>query len=78
MAYSAGKIITVDARFNGSDMDFVFLAHSDHMGAMKASKSIIRCEAAAQLISAAYGIGPKLASDIPKTLSLLDSWHRLG
>jgi len=78
VAYSVGKIITVDVRFNGSDMDFVFHAHSDHIVAMKASKSIICCEAAAKLISAAYGIGPELASDIPKTLNLLDSGHMLG
>jgi len=61
MGYLAGEIISVDARFNGSDMDFVFHARSDYIGAMKASKSIICCEAAAPLISAAYGISPKLA-----------------
>ena len=78
MAYSAGKIISLDARLNGSDMDFVSHAHSDHIGAVKSSKSIICSAATAQLISAAYDISPKLASDVPKSISLLDSGHMLG
>ncbi len=73
-----GRTISLDARISGADMDFVSHAHSDHIAAVKKSEAMLCSMQTAELISVAYGISPKLATEVPRGIKLLDSGHMLG
>ncbi|MEM0154941.1 MAG: hypothetical protein QW814_03865 [Methanothrix sp.] len=72
------SIISLDAKLKGSDIDFVSHAHSDHIAAVKSSESMLCSTQTAELISAAYGLTPKLLGSRPEGIRLYDSGHMLG
>ncbi len=71
-----GYSISLDRREQGSNIDFISHAHSDHVSAAKSSSSVLASKETHELMDSAYNISAKpfMAED----LELLDSGHMLG
>jgi Cft2 family RNA processing exonuclease len=71
--------ISLDKKDRGADIDFVSHAHTDHISAVKGSKSVLMSDQTASLIEKVYSIGMgsrRIA--LPKTVKLINAGHILG
>ncbi|MDE1833291.1 MAG: hypothetical protein KGH58_02630, partial [Candidatus Micrarchaeota archaeon] len=69
--------ISLDRREPSADLDFVSHAHTDHIAAVKSSKSVVASEQTVQLIEGLLGRELK-TKEIPESMRLLSAGHMLG
>lgn len=69
--------ISLDRREPGSDIDFISHAHTDHLGAVRSSKSILASEQTIDLIEHAQNIAIHNKSDYDR-FRMLEAGHMLG
>ena len=77
MIQSNNVRISLDRREPNSDIDFVSHAHTDHIGAVKASKSILASEQTIALIEQTHGITIRNVAQ-SQGFRLLEAGHMLG
>ncbi|MGC8648990.1 MAG: hypothetical protein ACP5UN_02105 [Candidatus Micrarchaeia archaeon] len=77
MIYVNGKLISFDKKVENSNIDFISHAHSDHLSALKKSKSIIASNETIDLINTITNKN-FTSIEIPKWIKLLDAGHILG
>ena len=80
MISSGGIRISLDRKEQGSDIDFVSHAHTDHLSAVKQSRWVLASVPTADLISGTYGLKPQVPEGVsaPSGLKLLSAGHMLG
>ena len=77
MIQSNNLRISLDRREPDSDVDFVSHAHSDHLGAVKSSKSVLASVQTIQLIEQAEGLTIQNKAD-HGDFRLIEAGHMLG
>jgi len=70
--------ISLDRREQGSNLDFISHAHTDHITAAKKSQKVLSSVETAELIESAYGISVNRFEPNEKGIKLLDSGHMFG
>ncbi len=70
--------ISLDRKEQGSDIDFISHAHTDHLAAAKSSKRVLASMATVQLIEQAQDIAIANGGDAPEGFRLLEAGHMLG
>ncbi len=79
MLYANGHAISLDRREKGADIDFVSHAHTDHMAAVRSSKSLLASPETLDLISSVHGISTEgKAVQAHDGIRMLDAGHILG
>ncbi|MDE1871438.1 MAG: hypothetical protein KGI06_04345 [Candidatus Micrarchaeota archaeon] len=77
MIQSNNTRISLDRREHDSDVDFVSHAHTDHIGAVRASKGILASEQTLQLIEQAHNIEIRNRAD-GSAFEMVEAGHMLG
>lgn len=78
MLHANGYRISLDRKAEGSDIDFISHAHSDHIAAARSSKNILASTQTLALIGAVTGKPVLGTVDHANGAELLDSGHMLG
>lgn len=75
-----GYNISLDRREDGTDIDFISHAHTDHISAARSSKRLLMSDQTSMLIGAAYNINDvdRRRIPIPSSMRLINSGHMLG
>ncbi len=75
-----GYNISLDRREQGTDIDFISHAHTDHIRAARSSKSLLTSDQTSMLIGAAYHIDDveRRRIPMPAGIRLINSGHMLG
>ncbi|MCW6160713.1 MAG: hypothetical protein LVQ97_00820 [Candidatus Micrarchaeales archaeon] len=72
------SVVSLDRIDSEANFDFISHAHTDHIYAVRRSKSTITSDETADLIEAAYGLNSCRVADVPEGTTMLDSGHMLG
>ncbi len=71
--------ISLDVKEEGSNVDFISHAHSDHISAARSSKNILASNETVELMKIAYNIDTDVRRiDMPNSMRIIDSGHMLG